>query len=167
MTQVCVGAIAGAFGVRGEVRLKSFCAEPSDLDSYGPLSDESGKREFAVKITRPIKAGFAARIASVKTKEDADALKGTRLYLPRERLPDLEDEEYYHSDLIGLDVFDTGGEKIGKIKAIFENGATDLLEIHGPGLKNGVMLPFTKEIVPTIDLSQRRIITDPPEGLLP
>lgn len=163
--RICVGAIAGAFGVRGEVRLKSFCAEPGDIATYGPLSTEDGAQSYSVRIVRTVKNGFAARLGGVATKEQADALKGTRLYVDRDRLPDLPDDEYYHTDLIGLDVFDTGGTRLGRVKSVLNHGATDLLEIHGPGLKSTVLLPFTLAAVPTVDLTARRIIADPPDGL--
>ena len=163
--RVCVGAIAGSFGVRGEVRLKSFCAEPGDIATYGPLSTEDGAQSYSVRIVRTVKNGFAARLGGVATKEQADALKGTRLYVDRDRLPDLPDDEYYHTDLIGLDVFDTGGTRLGRVKSVLNHGATDLLEIHGPGLKSTVLLPFPLAAVPTVDLTARRIIADPPDGL--
>lgn len=166
-TLTCVGAIAGAFGVRGEMRIKSFCASPEDIEAYSPFTDEDGTQEFDIKILRSIKNGFAGRMPSVHNKEDADALKGTRLFVPLNRLPSLPDDEFYHSDLIGLDVIDTGGEKLGHIRAIHDHGAGDLLEIFGAGLKNTVLLPFTKEAVPTIDLDAGRVIADPPEGLFP
>lgn len=162
---ICVGAIAGSFGVRGEVRLKSFCAEPSDIANYVPLTDEDGARSFSLTLTRPIKNGFAARLGGVATKEQADALKGLRLYAPRDRLPALPDDEFYHADLIGLEVRDTGGTVLGNVRSVHNHGAGDLLEIFGPGLKSTVLLPFTKEAVPTVDLGQGRIIADPPEGL--
>lgn len=162
---VCVGAVAGAFGVRGEVRLKSFCAEPEDIANYAPLTTEDGGTSYAITLTRPIKNGFAARLSGVETKEQADALRGLRLYAPRDRLPALPDDEFYHADLIGLDVLDTGGTPLGKVRAVQNHGAGDLLEIHGPGLKTTVLLPFTREAVPTVDLDSGRIIADPPEGL--
>lgn len=162
--QVCVGAFAGSFGVRGEVRLKSFCANAEDIANYSPLSDEKGTREFTLKITRTVKAGFAARVQGVDTKEAADALRGTRLYVSRDRLPDLPEDEFYHSDLLGLSVQDTGGETLGKIKAVLDHGAGDLLEITGPGFKGAVLLPFTKAIVPLVDLASRRVVIDPPDG---
>lgn len=165
--RVCVGAIAGAFGVRGEVRLKSFTAQPEDVATYGPLTTEDGSRRFDVTLTRPVKAGFVASLSGVSSKEAADALRGTRLYVARDRLPSLPSDEYYHSDLIGLDVFDTGGEKIGRIKAVHDHGAGDLLDIHGPGLKNGILLPFTQTSVPTVDIAAGKVVADPPEGLLP
>ncbi len=167
MNLICVGAIAGAFGVRGEVRLKSFCAVPEEIALYSPLTDEAGKETYALKITRPIKAGFAARITGVDNKEAADALRGTSLYVGRDALPNLPDDEYYHTDLIGLDVVDTGGKRIGRVQSLIDNGVTDLLEVRGKGLKNGIVVPFTRAIVPTVDLAAGRLIIDPPDGILP
>ncbi len=158
---VCVGAIAGSFGVKGEVRLKSFCAEPAAISIYAPLSDESGK-SYDVKITRTIKNGLAARLSGVSSKEAADALKGTRLFAPRDRLPELDDDEFYHADLLGMAVLDTGGTKLGSVKAVLNHGAGDLLEVNtGQGV---VLLPFSLAVVPTVDLAGRRIIVDPPDG---
>ena len=162
---ICIGAVAGAFGVRGEVRLKSFCAHPEDIATYGPLSSEDGSQSYTVSLTSVVKNGFAARLGGVETKEQADALKGLRLFAPRDRLPSLPDDEYYHADLIGLDVYDTGGTLLGQVKSVQNHGAADLLELHGPGMKNTVLLPFTLAAVPTVDLEQGRIIADPPEGL--
>jgi len=159
---ICVGAIAGSFGVKGEVRLKSFCAEPEDIASYGALSSEDGAQIWTVKLTRPVKGGFAARLTGVASKEAADALKGTRLYAPRDALPALPDDEYYYSDLIGLEVVDTGGAPIGKVAAVLNHGAGDLLEVRARGEKP-VLLPFTREVVPTVDLTTSRIVADPPE----
>ncbi|MDE4174188.1 ribosome maturation factor RimM [Phaeobacter sp. PT47_59] len=162
---ICVGAVAGAFGVRGEVRLKSFCSIPEDIETYGALSSEDGSRSFTVTLTAAIKNGFTARLSGVETKEQADALKGLRLFAPRDRLPSLPDDEYYHADLIGLEVYDTGGTLLGRVKSVQNHGASDLLELHGAGLKTTVLLPFTLAAVPTVDLEQGRIIADPPEGL--
>jgi 16S rRNA processing protein RimM len=163
---ICVGSIAGSYGVRGEVRLKSFCAVPEDIEAYSPLTDEDGKERFPVVLTRAIKNGFAARLGGVETKEEADALNGLRLYARRDQLPSLPDDEFYHTDLIGLEVYDTGGTLLGKVKSVQNHGATDLLELHGPGLKSTVLLPFTLDAVPTIDLEAGRIVADPPEGLI-
>ena len=163
--RVCVGAVSGSFGVKGEVRLKSFCAEPEALATYGPLSDEKGASQWDVRITRPVKGGFAARLSGVTTKEAADALRGTRLYAPREELPELPDDEFYHADLIGLAVMDTGGAELGRVKAVLNHGAGDLLEVAAKGQKHPVLLPFTRATVPTVDLASGRLIADPPEGL--
>ncbi len=153
---VCVGAIAGAFGVRGEARLKSFCAEPEAIGEYAPLTTEDG-RSFDVKLTRAIKDGFAARLSGIATREEAEALKGTRLYAPRERLPALPDDEFYHTDLIGLLVVDTGGAELGRVRAVHDFGAGDVLEVLGG---KELMLPFTRAVVPTVDLNARRIVAD-------
>lgn len=160
----CVGAIAGAFGVRGEVRLKSFCAVPEDIADYTPLSFEDG-REVSLRLTGQIKNGLSARLSGVGNKEAADALRGARLYVPRDRLPHLPDDEYYHTDLIGLAVHDTGGTHLGKVTAVHNHGAGDLLEVKGPLAKGPVLIPFTLAIVPTVDLRAGRIVADPPEGL--
>ncbi|PIE14155.1 MAG: 16S rRNA processing protein RimM [Rhodobacterales bacterium] len=162
---ICVGAIAGAFGVRGEVRLKSFTADPEAIADYSPLTTEDGAVNFDVTLTRQIKNGFAARLSGVATKEQADGLRGTRLFAPRDRLPSLPDDEYYHADLMGLEVYDTGGALLGRVKSVQNHGAGDMLEIHGPGLKNTVLLPFTLAAVPTVDLGAGRLVADPPEGL--
>lgn len=161
--RVCVGAISGAFGVRGEVRLKSFCAEPEAIASYAPLYTEDGARSFGVTITRAIPGGLAARLSGIATKEEADALRGTSLFADREKLPHLPDDEFYHADLIGLPVFDTGGAPLGTVRAIYNHGAGDILEIHAPGCRTALLLPFTKAVVPTVDLTAARIIADPPE----
>jgi len=153
---VCVGAIAGAFGVRGEVRLKSFCAEPEAIADYAPLTTEDG-RSFDVKITRAISEGFAARLSGVQTREQAEALKGTRLYAPRDRLPALPDDEFYHADLIGLTVVDTGGAELGRVRAVHDFGAGDVLEVTGG---KELMLPFTRAVVPTVDLAAGRVVVD-------
>lgn len=163
---ICVGAIAGGFGVQGEVRLKSFCSTPEDIAAYAPLTTEDGTRSFTVTLTRPIPTGFAARLGGILTKEQADALKGLRLYAPRGRLPSLPDDEFYHADLIGLQVFDTGGAPLGEVIAVQNHGAGDLLEIRRGAGQESVLLPFTQAVVPTVDIAAGRVIADPPEGLL-
>ncbi len=162
---VCVAAVAGAYGVRGEVRLKSFTSDPAAVEDYAPLTDEAG-RNYDLTLGAPVKGGFAARLAGVTTKEAADALRGTRLYAPRERLPALPDDEFYHADLIGLEVVDTGGASLGRVRAVLDHGAGDLLEIARPGSSRTVLLPFTRAVVPTVDLAAGRIVADPPEGLI-
>ncbi len=161
--RICVGAISGAFGVKGEVRLKSFCAQPEAIAAYAPLWTEDGSRSFTVKITRAIQGGLAARLSGVATKEEADALRGVSLYAERSKLPNLPDDEFYHADLIGLEVFDTGGKRLGTVRAIYDHGAGDILEIFAPGRKTALLLPFTRAVVPTVDLTAGRIIADPPE----
>ena len=162
---ICVGAISGSYGVQGELRVKSFCAQPDDIETYSPLTTEDGKRSFALALIRPMKNGFVARIADVATKEQADALKGTKLFARRDQLPSLPDDEYYYSDLTGLDVFDTGGALLGRVKSVQNHGAGDLLEVQLPDSSTTALVPFTQAVVPTVDLATGRIVADPPEGL--
>ncbi|WP_295311004.1 ribosome maturation factor RimM [Roseobacter sp.] len=163
--KICVGAIGGAYGVRGELRVKSFCAVPEDLESYSPLTSEDGSRTFHLALVRPVKNGFVARIVEVTSKEEADALKGLQLFADRDQLPSLPDDEYYHTDLMGLEVLDTGGTLLGTVKQVLDHGAGDLLEVQRPGSSQTVLLPFTLAAVPTVDLAAKRIIADPPDGL--
>ena len=162
---ICVGAIGGSYGVQGELRVKSFCARPDDIETYSPLTTQDGTRSFALALIRPVKNGFVARIADVATKEQADALKGTQLFARRDQLPGLPDDEYYYSDLTGLEVFDTGGVTLGHVKSVQNHGAGDLLEVQLPGDSATVLVPFTQAAVPTVDLATGRIVADPPEGL--
>ena len=118
-----------------------------------------------MKLTASLKGGFAARLEGIATKEAADALRGRRLYAPREALPALPDDEYYHADLVGLEVCDTGGKPLGRVSAVLNHGASDLLEIRAPGQSHTTLVPFTTEIVPTVDLEAGRIVIDPPDGL--
>lgn len=160
--RICVGAIAGAFGVNGEARIKSFCTDGAAIASYGPLTTQDGSREFVLRITRAVKEGYAARLDGVTTREQAEALKGTRLYAPRERLPSLPDDEFYHADLIGLTVLDTGGAEIGRVRAIHDHGAGDMLDVARPGGRD-LLIPFTRAAVPTVDLAGGRIVADLPD----
>ncbi|MGY6534987.1 MAG: ribosome maturation factor RimM [Pararhodobacter sp.] len=161
---ICVGAIAGAFGVRGEVRLKSFCAEPRDIARYGPLLTADGARQFTVTLGKPIPNGFSARLGGIDSREAAEALRGVRLHAHRAMLPALPDDEYYHADLVGLEVRDTGGAVLGRVSAVMNHGAGDLLEVRRHGAE-AVLLPFTRAVVPTVDLAAGRVVADPPEGL--
>ncbi|MEM7733391.1 MAG: ribosome maturation factor RimM [Pseudomonadota bacterium] len=163
--KVCIGAIAGAFGVKGEVRLKSFTAIPEDIAAYGAVQSEDGTQSFEVKLTGQIKGALVGRLSGVPTKEVADRLRGLRLYVDRAKLPEPDDDEYYHTDLIGLAVFDTGGAELGRVKAVHNHGASDLLEIDPSDGNASVLLPFTLEAVPTVDLITGRIVADPPEGV--
>ena len=163
---IVVGVIAGAFGVRGDVRLKSFCAEPDDIAGYVPLATADGRVFPKISISGQTKGALIARIEGIATKEDADALKGVELLAERSRLPDLPDDEYYHTDLIGLAVHDTGGALLGHVRAVQNHGASDLLELHVPGHRTSVLLPFTRAAVPTVDIARGRIVADPPDGLL-
>ena len=165
--RIVVGTLGGAFGVAGEVRLKSFCAEPEAIGDYVPLTTEDGKTFPMLVLTGQLKGGFTARVQGINTKEDADALRNVSLYAERTNLPNLPDDEYYYSDLEGLTVIDTGSQVLGTIKIVVNHGAGDLLEILPTGQSETVLLPFTQANVPTVDLAKGRIIVDPPEGIFP
>ena len=163
--RIIVGSIAGAFGVHGDVRLKSYCAEPAAIAEYTPLTRGDGATITTIVVKGMAKGALIARVDGITTKEEADAVKGVDLYAQRNQLPSLPDDEFYHADLIGLVAFDTGGAELGRIKAVQSNGADDLLEITAPSLKDSVLVPFTRAIVPTVDLATGRVIIDPPGGL--
>jgi len=162
---IVVGSISGAFGVHGDVRLKSFCAIPEDIAEYTPLARADGKTIATLVVKGQTKGALIVRLDGVATKEQADALRGVEILAQRHQLPSLPDDEFYHADLMGLTAFDTGGTELGRVKAVQSNGAEDLLEITSPTLKDSVLVPFSKAIVPTVDLASGRIILDPPGGL--
>ncbi|MCL4145440.1 UNVERIFIED_CONTAM: hypothetical protein GTU68_042020 [Idotea baltica] len=159
---VCVGAIAGAFGVRGEAKIKCFTDDPAAVGAYGPLHTEDGKREFTLKLTRPVKGGYAARLSGVETREDAEALKGTRLYADRTAMPEPDEEEFYYTDLLGLAIETEDGTVLGKIKAVQDFGAGDVIEYTPKGGGESLYLPFTREIIPTVNVADGKVIAVPP-----
>lgn len=161
---IAVGAIAGAHGVRGEVKLKSFTEDPLAIARYGPLAGPDG-RVFGIVALRPAKDGFVAKLRGIDTRDAAEALKGCELKVPRDRLPD-DEEGYYHADLVGLSAYDKAGELIGTVTGVRNFGAGDLIEIDRPGGASSVLIPFTDASVPHVDLEGRRLTIDPPEGLL-
>ena len=163
--RVCVGVVAGAHGVRGAVRVKSFTAEPKDIARYGPLEDEGGKQRFTLRLAGTAKGVLIGWLSGVADRDRAEALRGLRLYLPRAALPPTAEEEFYHADLIGLDAVLTDGTPLGRVKAVHDFGAGDTLEIErseGPP----AMVPFTRAVVPVVDLDAGRLVVDPPPGLL-
>ncbi len=162
--RIIVGTLGGAFGIQGEVRLKSFCADPLAIADYTPLSTEDGKTFPMLVLTGQVKGGFTARVQGIDTKEDADALRGVALYALRDQLPNLPDDEYYYTDLVGLTVLDTGNETLGTVKSVENHGAGDVLEIQLSGQSDTMLLAFTHDIVPTVDLNAGRIIVNPPEA---
>ncbi len=151
--------------MRGDLRLKSFCAIPEDIAIYTPLYTDDGRVFRVVVITGQTNGALVARIEGISSKEEADALRGQNLSADRDRLPNLPDDEFYHSDLIGLEVLDTGGAILGRVKTVLNHGAGDILEVQLTGKPATALLPFTLAIVPTVDLKAGRIIADPPEGL--
>ena len=163
--RIVVGNLAGAFGVRGEVRLKSFCAEPDDIAGYVPLATPDGRIFRSLEITGRTQGSLTARVEGISSKEEADALRGTPLLADRARLPALPDDEFYHADLIGLPVQDAGGAPLGIVRAVLNHGAGDILEVGGPR-GSTLLIPFTLAAVPLVDVAGRRIVADPPEGSL-
>jgi 16S rRNA processing protein RimM len=160
--RVLVGAIAGAHGVRGQVRIKSFTDDPAGVAAYGPVSDESGQRRFALIVTGAAKGGVIARIDGVLDRTAADALRGLRLYVPRTALPPPSAGEYYRADLIGLSAELSDGTRYGRVADVQDYGAGDLLEI---ARLDGTteLLPFTDRIVPAVDVAAGRVVIEPPD----
>lgn len=163
--RICVGVITGAHGVRGAVRIKSFTANPADMAAYGPVSDESGARCFDLCVTGAAKGVILAKIEGFADRDAAQALKGLRLYVPRSALPEPEANEFYHRDLIGLRAELTDGTVLGEVTALQNYGAGDILEVLG-GEGPPLLVPFTGEVVPVVDIEGGRIVIDPPAGLL-
>lgn len=160
---VLVAAISGAFGVRGEVRLRPFTADPDALLDYSPLLHADGAVALTITGARPVPDGLAVTAQEVGTREEAMALRNTALYASRDAFPEPDEDEFYHVDLVGLAVEDLSGAPLGRVKAVFD-GAQDLLEIEGPSGK--WLLPFTRALVPIVDIAGGRLVADPPEGLL-
>ena len=159
--KLCLGVITGAHGIRGAVKVKSFTEDPAQLTSYGALSDEAGKEVFNLSIIGQAKGQLIAKIAEVKDRNKAETLKGTELFIARDKLPEADDDEFYHADLVGLKALEEDGEEYGVVKALFNFGAGDILEIHRYDGKS-VMLPFSMDVVPTIDIDAGHLIVIPP-----
>jgi len=156
---VCIAAIAGAFGVKGEVKIKSFTDKPEDCVKYGPLYDETGRLVLTPKTHRMVKKAVAVKADEIKTREAAEALKSTKLYVQRSALPDPDEDEFYFTDLVGLDVKTTEGKRLGKVIAVHEFGAGDMLEIK-PKDAASFYHPFTKLAVPKVDIKAGRIVIE-------
>jgi len=163
-SKVCVGVVAGAHGVRGQLRVKSFTAEPRDIAAYGPLSDAEGGRQFDLRLVGAAKGVLLARIAGVDDRDAAEALRGTEFFVPRDALPTPEMDEFYHADLIGAAAVLADGAPYGRVLALHDFGAGDMIEIERAD-GGVVVLPFTRAIVPEIDLAAGRIVVDPPHEI--
>lgn len=164
--RICLGQFAGAHGVRGAVRVRSFTADPMAIGDYGPLEDERRARHFVLTALRPDKAGVIAAVDGVGDRDAAQALAGTRLFVERAKLPAIEDtEEFYHADLIGARAETIDGAALGEVIALHDFGAGEMLEVRrprGPSL----MVPFTCDCVPVVDVPGARVVIDPPAGLI-
>lgn len=161
--RVLLGDIGAAHGLKGEVRLRSFTETPAAIAGYGPLEDETGTKKIEIDSVRPGPKGLIAKVKGVATREAAEALTGTKLYVPRDRLPEADKDEYYHSDLIGLRAFDAYEVEIGTVVAVHNFGAGDIIEVKLLGGGDNLLLPFTDATVPEIDTEERRITLVLPE----
>ncbi|MCR9193679.1 MAG: ribosome maturation factor RimM [Hyphomonas sp.] len=155
---VVVGVILGAHGVRGDVRIKSFTAEPEALFEYAPFLSETGEVLIDPMRARPAKDHFIVTPEKPLQKEEWDKLKSTKLNVPRDVLPKTEADEYYIDDLVGLDVFSGGDTPVGRVKAVLNHGASDLIEVQPTPRGKPVLVPFTLEDVPVVDLSAKRLV---------
>ena len=159
---VCLGQIGAAHGVRGEVRLRSFTADPAAIVGYGPLETEDG-RVIEIESLRPAKDHFVATLAGITDRNAAERLANTKLYVPRERLPAPDEpDEYYHADLIGLAVVDRAGKPLGTVVAVHNFGAGDLIEVRQAEGKPTRLLPFDAVTVPHVDLAAGRLVVELP-----
>ena len=160
--------ITGAFGVQGEIRLTSFCAAPEAIADYFPLYSEDGHCSFRIELTGKTSKHLTAKLHGIGTREQADHLRGTKLFAKRESLPDLPEGEYYHSELVGLDVRNTSLAKVGRVVSVQNHGASDILEISRSEIENPILLAFTRDTVPKVDLANGYIVVDlPDEGKRP
>jgi len=159
--RICVAKIGAAHGVRGEVRLWPFTEDPMAVLHYGPLTSKDGARQFEVARARAAKDHLVATLKGVADRDAAERLNGIELYISRDALPDTDEGEYYHADLIGLAAIDPQGAAIGTVTAIHNFGAGDIIEIapkSGPSL----LLPFTNAVVPTVDLAAGHVVIERP-----
>jgi 16S rRNA processing protein RimM len=163
--RICVARIGAAHGVRGEVRLFSFTADPAAVVDYGPFATADG-RVVAITSLRPAKDCFVARLEGVNDRNAAEALRNAELYVPRERLPAAAADEFYHADLIGLAVVDRDGRALGRVVTLHNFGAGDILEVAFDGRRSTVMLPFNDTVVPSIEIDAGRLIVALPDGTL-
>jgi 16S rRNA processing protein RimM len=160
---ILIAAVAGAFGVKGLVKLKTFTADPASVADYGPLSNEDGSRRFKVSLAQQPKGDIIiARLDGVPTREAAEAIKGLRLYIDRSALPPAEDvDDFYLADLIGLEARLANGDVVGMIKAVHNHGAGDILEVVQQAEKPK-LFAFTTEIVPVVDIAAGFVVIEPP-----
>lgn len=163
---LALGHISGAHGIRGQVLIKSYAKAPEDIAAYGPLRDEKGERTFTITRTRITSKGVVASLAGIEDRNAAEALKGVVLSIARENLPDPEEDEWYHADLIGLDVRDGENVSIGRVLAVQDFGAGDLVEVRLDGVRDTVLVPFTRDAIPTVAVAEGYIVVILPRGIL-
>jgi 16S rRNA processing protein RimM len=158
--KVLLGRITGVHGLKGEVKIAAYTGEPEDISSYGTLTSADGAQHFHIAVVRSVKGGTViAVLRGVSNREEAEKLRGTELYVSRAVLPPPEnDDEYYHSDLIGLNAVSQAGETIGKVIAVHNFGAGDLLEVRFEGERQAQLIPFENAHVPRVDLAARQVV---------
>jgi 16S rRNA processing protein RimM len=160
---VLLGEIAGAHGIRGEVLVRSYTAAPESIATYGPLTDASGANRFSLRVVRVTNKGIVARLAGVDDRTSAEALRGTKLYIERARLPEAAATEYYHADLIGLRAIAPDGTELGEIVAVQNFGAGDLIELQLSSTASTELIPFEDRWVPHIDLAAGTAVVNRPQ----
>jgi 16S rRNA processing protein RimM len=158
---ICVARIGAAHGVRGAVKLWTFTEDPLAVKRYGPLLTKDGARQFEVTHAREAKGHLVATLKGIATREAAEKLNGIELYIARDKLPAPDEGEYYHADLIGLAAVNAADEPIGRVVAIHNFGAGDIIEIAPPHGAT-MLLPFTNAVVPTVDLARGRVVIELP-----
>jgi 16S rRNA processing protein RimM len=161
--RICVAQIGAPHGIRGEVKLKSFTADPLAVKDYGPLTSEDGSAQFEIEAVRPAKAHLVARLRGVNDRNAAERLTHLKLFIPRDRLPPPEADEFYHADLIGLAAVTSAGDEIGTVVAVHDFGAGDILELRPRAGGPTLMLPFSDTYVPEVDIAAGRIVVAPPQ----
>ena len=159
--QICIARIGAAHGVRGAVKLWTFTEDPFAVQHYGPLTTRDGARTFEVATAREAKGHLVATLKGIATREDAERLNGIELFIAREKLPATDENEYYHADLIGLPAVTAAGEPLGRVAAIHNFGAGDIIEIAPPQGAT-MLLPFTNAVVPLVDLAAGRVVIELP-----
>jgi 16S rRNA processing protein RimM len=163
-SQICVARIGAAHGVRGAVKLWTFTEDPLAVKAYGPLVTKDGARQFEVTHAREAKGHLVATLKGIGTREEAERLNGIELYIARDKLPATDENEYYHADLIGLDAVSAANEPLGRVIAIHNFGAGDIIEI-APAHGATMLLPFTNAVVPSVDLAGGRVIIELPDEI--
>jgi 16S rRNA processing protein RimM len=158
---ICIARIGAAHGVRGAVKLWTFTEDPLAVKQYGPLATKDGARQFEVTHAREAKGHLVATLKGIATREEAERLNGIELYIAREKLPDTDENEYYHADLIGLAAVTPANEPLGRVIAIHNFGAGDIIEIVPPQGAT-MLLPFTNAVVPSVDVAGGRVVIELP-----
>tara|TARA_R110002124_G_scaffold55076_2_gene155960 strand:- start:6134 stop:6688 length:555 start_codon:yes stop_codon:yes gene_type:complete len=148
---VLIAEIGAASGIKGEVRIKLYSDDPAALTAYGDLQDAAGT-SYRVIRSRPVKSVFVCALDGINDRASAEALTRTQLYIHREKLPEPDPDEFYHIDLIGLDVRQADGETLGTVLAMHDFGAGDILEIATPD-DDSRMIPFSLAAVPVVDVA--------------